>query len=140
MRQRKVYMADEHKQQYEDSYNPDLDHHYDLLPTFSFLSKKSLLIPLLVLFFSLYITISGATNATSMDIFQDDTQQWNDRLNTATHIFKEQMDMILEARNDNISLHNKTRRSQICNYKHKDRELALAHHKRWHLPHHTQRR
>ena len=27
-------------------------------------------------------------------------QQWSDRLNTAVHIFKEQMDMILEARND----------------------------------------
>ena len=29
-RQRKVYVADEHKQRYEDSYDPDLDHHYDL--------------------------------------------------------------------------------------------------------------
>ena len=35
-----------------------------------------------------------------MDIFQDDTQGWNDRLNTAVQIFREQMDMILEARND----------------------------------------
>ena len=35
-----------------------------------------------------------------MDIFQDDTQQWGDRLNAAIHIFKEQMDMILETRND----------------------------------------
>ena len=40
------------------------------------------------------------TNATPMDIFQDDTQGWNDWLNAAVHIFKEQMDMILEARND----------------------------------------
>ena len=29
-RQRKVYIADKHKQRYEDSYNPDLDYHYDL--------------------------------------------------------------------------------------------------------------
>ena len=29
-RQRKVYIVDEHKQRYKDSYNPDLDHHYDL--------------------------------------------------------------------------------------------------------------
>ena len=29
-RQRKVYVADEHKQRYEDAYDPDLDHHYDL--------------------------------------------------------------------------------------------------------------
>ena len=29
-RQRKVYMADERKQQYKNNYNPDLDHHYDL--------------------------------------------------------------------------------------------------------------
>ena len=35
-----------------------------------------------------------------MDIFQDDTQGWNDKLNIAIHIFKEQMNMILEARND----------------------------------------
>ena len=35
-----------------------------------------------------------------MDIFQDDTQGWNDRLNAAIQIFREQMDMILEARND----------------------------------------
>ena len=44
--------------------------------------------------------MSGVTNATPMDIFQDDTQGWNDRLNTAVQIFREQMDMILEARND----------------------------------------
>ena len=44
--------------------------------------------------------MSDVTNATPMDIFQDDTQQWNDKLNTAAYIFKEQMDMILEARND----------------------------------------
>ena len=44
--------------------------------------------------------MSGVMNTTSMDIFQDDTQQWSDRLNAAIHIFKEQMDMILEARND----------------------------------------
>ena len=30
MRQRKVYMADKHKQQYEEAYDPDLDHYYDL--------------------------------------------------------------------------------------------------------------
>ena len=35
-----------------------------------------------------------------MNIFQDDTQGWNDQLNTAIYIFKKQMDMILEARND----------------------------------------
>ena len=35
-----------------------------------------------------------------MDIFQDDIQGWNDRLNAAVHIFKEQMSIILEARND----------------------------------------
>ena len=29
-RQRKVYVADKHKQRYEDDYDPDLDHHYDL--------------------------------------------------------------------------------------------------------------
>ena len=44
--------------------------------------------------------MSGVINATPMDIFQDDTQGWNDQLNAAIHIFKEQMDMILEARND----------------------------------------
>ena len=42
----------------------------------------------------------GLTNAILMDIFQNDTQQWNNRLNAATHIFKEQMNIILEARND----------------------------------------
>ena len=44
--------------------------------------------------------MSGVTNATPMDIFQDDSQGWNDRLNAAVQIFREQMDMILEARND----------------------------------------
>ena len=44
--------------------------------------------------------MSGVTNATPMNIFQDDTQGWNNHLNTAVHIFKEQMDMILEARNN----------------------------------------
>ena len=29
-RQRKVYIADEYKQRYENNYDPDLDHHYDL--------------------------------------------------------------------------------------------------------------
>ena len=29
-RQRKVYVADEHKQRYEEAYDPDLDHYYDL--------------------------------------------------------------------------------------------------------------
>ena len=29
-RQRKVYVADKHKKRYEDNYNPDLDHYYDL--------------------------------------------------------------------------------------------------------------
>ena len=42
----------------------------------------------------------GVTNATPMDIFQDDMQGWNDRLNAAIHIFKKPMDMILEARTD----------------------------------------
>ena len=44
--------------------------------------------------------MSEVTNTTPMDIFQDDTQEWNDHLNAVVHIFKEQMDMILEARND----------------------------------------
>ena len=44
--------------------------------------------------------MSRVTNATPMDIFQDDSQGWNDRLNAAVQIFREQMDMILEARND----------------------------------------
>ena len=44
--------------------------------------------------------MSGVTNATPMDIFQDDTQEWNDCLNAAVQIFREQMDMILKARND----------------------------------------
>ena len=35
-----------------------------------------------------------------MDIFQDNSQGWNDHLNAAVQIFREQMDMILEARND----------------------------------------
>ena len=35
-----------------------------------------------------------------MDIFQDDTQGWNNRLNAAVQIFREQMDMLLEARNN----------------------------------------
>ena len=44
--------------------------------------------------------MSGVTNATPMDIFQDDTQGWNNRLNAAVQIFREQMDMLLEARNN----------------------------------------
>ena len=44
--------------------------------------------------------MSGVTNTTPMDIFQDDTQGWNDCLNAVVQIFREQMDMILEARND----------------------------------------
>ena len=44
--------------------------------------------------------MSGVMNATPMDIFQGDTQGWNDRLNAAIQIFREQMDMILEARNN----------------------------------------
>ena len=44
--------------------------------------------------------MSGVTNATPMDIFQDDSQQWGDRLAAAALIFKEQMKMIVEARND----------------------------------------
>ena len=35
-----------------------------------------------------------------MDIFQDDSQQWGDRLAAAALIFKEQMKMIVEARDD----------------------------------------
>ena len=35
-----------------------------------------------------------------MDIFQDNTQGWNDCLNAVVQVFREQMDMILEARND----------------------------------------
>ena len=42
----------------------------------------------------------GVTNAMPMDTFQDDTQGWNNQLNTAVYIFKEQIDIILEARND----------------------------------------
>ena len=44
--------------------------------------------------------MSGVMNATPMDIFQDDMQGWNDQLNAAVHIFKEQMAMIFEARNN----------------------------------------
>ena len=44
--------------------------------------------------------MSGVTNATPMDIFQDDLQQWGDRLAAAALIFKEQMKMIVEARDD----------------------------------------
>ena len=40
------------------------------------------------------------TNATSMDFFQDANQQWKDKLNAAVAIFKEQPNMILEARNN----------------------------------------
>ena len=29
-RQKKVYVADEHKQRYKEAYNPDLDHYYNL--------------------------------------------------------------------------------------------------------------
>ena len=29
-RQKKVYVADEHRQRYKETYDPDLDHHYDL--------------------------------------------------------------------------------------------------------------
>ena len=97
-RQRKVYVSDEHKQRYEEAYDPDLDHYYDL-----YLHPRSYLQRLRSYpyqSFSLYITMLGVTNATPMDIFQDDTQGWNDQLNAAVHIFKEQMDMILEARND----------------------------------------
>ena len=35
-----------------------------------------------------------------MDISQDDMQQWGNRLNAAILIFKEEMDMIIEARNN----------------------------------------
>ena len=44
--------------------------------------------------------MSRVTNTTLMDIFQDDTQGWNDRLNAAIQIFREQINMILEARNN----------------------------------------
>ena len=44
--------------------------------------------------------MSGVTNATPMDIFQDDSQQWGDRLAAVALIFKEQMKMIVEARDD----------------------------------------
>ena len=44
--------------------------------------------------------MSGVTNTTPMDIFHNDTQGWNDRLNAAIQIFREQMDMILEAKNN----------------------------------------
>ena len=59
-----------------------------------------------------------------MDIVQDDTHQWGDRLNAAIHNFKEQMDMILEARSD------MARCQHIFRHKCKDRELALAQHSR----------
>ena len=39
-------------------------------------------------------------NAIPMDIFQNVDQDWGDKLNAAITIFKEQMQMILEARND----------------------------------------
>ena len=35
-----------------------------------------------------------------MDIFQDDMQQWGDRINTAVLVFRKQMEMIIEARNN----------------------------------------
>lgn len=35
-----------------------------------------------------------------MDFFQDANQQWKDKLNAAVAIFKEQPNMILEARNN----------------------------------------
>ena len=42
-RQRKVYVADKHKQRYEDEYNPNLDHHYNLyLWPHSYLQKLHL--------------------------------------------------------------------------------------------------
>ena len=44
--------------------------------------------------------MSGVMNATPMDIFQNDTQQWGDRLAAAALIFKEQMKMIVKARDD----------------------------------------
>ena len=44
--------------------------------------------------------MSGVSNATPMEIFQDDTQQWGDRINAAVLVFREQMEMIIEARNN----------------------------------------
>ena len=44
--------------------------------------------------------MSGVMNATPIDIFQDNTQQWGNRLAAATLIFKEQMKMIVKARDD----------------------------------------
>ena len=35
-----------------------------------------------------------------MDIFQDDTQQWGDRINAAVLVFREQMEITIEARNN----------------------------------------
>ena len=42
----------------------------------------------------------GVTNATPMDIFQDNTQQWGDRINAVVLVFREQMEMIIEGRNN----------------------------------------
>ena len=44
--------------------------------------------------------MSEISNATPMDIFQDVDQDWSNRLNAAISIFKEQMQMILEARQE----------------------------------------
>ena len=35
-----------------------------------------------------------------MDIFQDNTQQWGNRINAAVLVFRKQMEMIIEARNN----------------------------------------
>ena len=42
----------------------------------------------------------GVSDAIPMDIFQDDMQQWGDRINAAVLVFREQMEMIIEARNN----------------------------------------
>ena len=43
--------------------------------------------------------MSSVTNAMPMDIFQDENQDWGNRINAAVLVFREQMEMIIEARN-----------------------------------------
>ena len=44
--------------------------------------------------------MSGVTDTTPMDIFQDDTQQWGNRINAEVLVFREQMEVIIKARNN----------------------------------------
>ena len=44
----------------------------------------------------------GISDATPMDIFQGDMQQWSNRINAAVLMFRKQMKMIIEARNNMV--------------------------------------